>query len=76
MKRLLCRQCARRLGNVEVALNLKMRGRAVSTFYCFGCLARGYDMNKERLLEWADFYKRNGCELFSREYVPEPTGEE
>lgn len=69
MKRLGCRRCARSLTNVEIALNLKMRGRSVSAFYCLSCLADGYDMDKEKLMEWAAFYRENGCELFLRRYV-------
>lgn len=71
MKQLLCRQCSEILSNLEVAMNLKMRGRSASTFFCLGCLSEGYDMSREKLLEWADFYKKNGCELFSRNYVDE-----
>ena len=69
MKRLDCRRCARRLTNLEIALNLKLSGRAASTFYCLSCLADRYDVSEEQLMAWAKFFKENGCELFSRQYA-------
>lgn len=71
MKRILCRCCEASLGNTEIALNLKLRGRAVDTFFCLECLAERMDSAPEELSQLACFFKENGCELFSRQYVDE-----
>ncbi len=69
MKRILCRCCDLSLGNTEIALNLKLRGRAVGTFFCLRCLAERMESAPEELSQLAWFFKENGCELFSRQYV-------
>lgn len=74
MRRIRCEGCQSLLGNTEIALNLKLRGRAVSRFCCLSCLAERLDCTRETLKEMAAFYKDNGCELFAREYVCEHEG--
>ncbi len=69
MKRILCRDCEASLNNTEIALNLKLRGRAVGTFFCLRCLAERMESAPEELQQLAWFFKDNGCELFSRQYV-------
>jgi len=76
MRRICCEGCQGPLGNLEIALNLKLRGRAVSRFCCLSCLAERLGCTRETLREMAAFYKGNGCELFAREYVPEPVCEQ
>ncbi len=71
MKRLLCRSCGRSLRNPEVALNLKIRGKAVGVFFCEACLAERTDSTAAELRDLARFFSENGCELFSRHYVDE-----
>ncbi len=71
MKRILCRCCEAPLGNMEIALNLKLRGRAVGTFFCLSCLAGRMESAPEELAQLARFFQENGCELFSRQYVDE-----
>lgn len=71
MRRIGCEGCTRTLANTEIALNLKLRGRAVSRFFCMDCLALRCDCSAEKLTELAQFYRSNGCELFAREYVKE-----
>ena len=72
MKRILCVDCGKALGNTDVALNLKLRGRAVGTFFCRTCFAHRLDCSEEKLSQMAEFYRENGCELFQRIYVSEP----
>ncbi len=69
MKRLNCRGCGRALRNVEVALNLKLRGRATGVFLCEECLAKSLNGTPAELREMARFFTENGCELFSGHYV-------
>ena len=76
MKRILCRECREKLGNREIALNLKLRGRAVGTFFCLRCLAVQTGSTGEELTQMAVFFQANGCELFARKYVDEPGGDE
>lgn len=75
MKRLLCAACCRCLDNMEVALNLKLRGRAVSRFFCLSDLSVHFACTEKDLLEMVSFFRENGCELFLQQYVEE-RGEE
>lgn len=76
MKRILCARCGASLGNTEIALNLKLRGRAVGTFYCLDCLAGILDSDRAALTRLADHFRENGCELFARQYVLEQGSDE
>ena len=71
MKRIGCGDCGAPLGNMEIALNLKLRGRAAGTFFCLQCLGQQLDCPREELKRMAVFFRENGCELFSRRYVEE-----
>ena len=74
MRRIRCEGCQSLLGNIEIALNLKLRGRAVSRFCCLSCLAERLACTREALEEMAAFYSGHGCELFTRKYVCECEG--
>ncbi|MBE5799068.1 MAG: hypothetical protein E7321_03860 [Clostridiales bacterium] len=74
MRCIRCEGCKSLLGNMEIALNLKLRGRAVSRFYCLSCLAQQLGCTRSALEEMAAFYSSGGCELFAREYVCEYEG--
>lgn len=56
---------------MEIALNLKLRGRASSRFVCMSCMAERLDCAEQSLADMAAFYQENGCELFERQYVDE-----
>jgi len=75
MRRICCEDCQSSLGNMEIALNLKLRGRAASRFCCLPCLAKRLDCTRAALEETAAFYSSHGCELFAREYVCETAQE-
>ncbi len=75
MKRILCKDCGRNLTNLETALNLKIRGRAASVFFCFSCLAEREDCCEEELIRLAGYFRDSGCELFARVYVDEQGSE-
>lgn len=69
LRRLLCRDCGKELIDREIAMNLKLRGRAIGTFFCMGCLAERVSGTVEELEQMADYFTRNQCELFQRKYV-------
>lgn len=71
MKRMACFACRRALNNTEIALNLKLQGRAASRFFCLSDLARRTGSTEGSLMAMAEFFRDSGCELFSREYVEE-----
>ena len=71
MKLLICRGCGRRLGNPEIALNLKLRGRGIGGFFCENCLSEQTGSTVAELREIIRFFTENGCELFSVHYVDE-----
>ena len=72
MKHISCADCGESLGNAEIALNLKLRGRSTGRFSCLACLARRLDCGEEKLRSMAEYYRDNGCELFARDYLGEP----
>lgn len=59
------------LCNEGIALNLKLRGRSIGTFFCLHCLALHLDCTEAHLRQMAAFFRENGCELFQRNYVNE-----
>ena len=75
MKRVSCRKCRDKLLNRDIALNLKLRGRAAGTFFCLRCLAEQVDSTKEELIRIGEYFQTNGCELFAFQYVDEAGGE-
>ena len=56
MKRIGCGDCGAPLGNMEIALNLKLRGRAARTFFCLQCLGQQLDCPREELKRMAVFF--------------------
>lgn len=75
MKQLLCTDCANTLCNDEIALNLKLRGRSTGTFFCLRCFSRRLDCTQDELMQMANFFRENGCELFANKYVNEQGSE-
>ena len=66
---MICRDCGEELSNREIAMNLKMRGRAIGIFFCMSCLAKHVSGTVEELEQMADYFTQNQCELFQRKYV-------
>jgi len=75
MKQLLCKVCQTALSNDEIALNLKLRGRSVGTFFCPGCFSNRLNCTENELMEMMAFFRENGCELFAHRYVNEQGSE-
>jgi uncharacterized protein YlaI len=59
-----CEKCGAPVSYDESGLNQKLRGKDVTQFLCIDCLAKKYDVPKERLLALIEDYRRTGCVLF------------
>jgi len=59
-----CYLCEAYLDKTSVGLNRKLLGLEVSRFFCLCCLANYLDVSVELLLEKAQEFKEQGCELF------------
>lgn len=69
MKQILCADCAKRMDNDEIALNLRLRGMGIGRFYCEECLAKQLGYPRQHLTRLKEHYKANGCAVFQRRYV-------
>jgi hypothetical protein len=49
----------------EVGICQKLLGRKIEKFFCMVCLADYLDTTVEALLEKIEFFKADGCALFS-----------
>lgn len=47
-----------------IALNKKLLGKNVTTYYCLDCLADYLNVTVEELLGKIEEFKEEGCELF------------
>lgn len=52
------------LDNDTVALNKKLLGKKVKSFYCLPCLAEYLNTTVEELLDKIEEFKEEGCTLF------------
>ncbi len=52
------------LDNDTVALNKKLLGKKVESFYCLPCLAEYLNTTVEELLDKIEEFKEEGCTLF------------
>jgi hypothetical protein len=69
MKKVLCHDCGKNINNYENALNLKLLGKQIGTFRCYGCLAKHLGCEAKKLIEMAEYYKNSGCFLFQTNYT-------
>lgn len=59
-----CAGCGKKgLGKDETGISRKMLGEAGGVF-CLDCLAERLGWTVGDVLEWIDFYRGAGCELF------------
>lgn len=71
MKAVHCQFCGKRIGNDEIAINIKLFGKQVSFIRCYDCLAGFLGCKKDKLRKTALFYKSTGCSIFQRKYTYE-----
>ncbi|WMJ87002.1 hypothetical protein [Anaerocolumna sp. MB42-C2] len=76
MKTVQCKHCGTRIGNDEIALNIKIFGKQVGMIRCYDCLANFLDCNSDKLRNMALFYKNTGCSVFLMKYTDEGVSNE
>jgi len=59
-----CSDCGKKLNRDEIALSKKMLGRAITEFYCIGCLAEYLECTRDDLEVKIQEFKEEGCTLF------------
>ncbi len=60
-----CKICGKDIVHDVKALNQKVCGRQINEFFCIDCLAKEFKTTKNYLLSFIEFYKEQGCTLFS-----------
>lgn len=66
MKPTYCHTCQKRLIADEVALNQRLLGMQIGSFYCISCLAVKLKVTVPRLQELTLRFKEMGCAYFTR----------
>ena len=60
-----CKKCGRLIRSKDViAMNLKMRSRTCSDFYCKKCFIKEAEITKEEWDSYISGFKNEGCVLF------------
>lgn len=60
-----CKICGKKVNkNDEIAMNLKLLGRGVNSYFCKKHLMEYLDINKEQWKMYVEDFKKSGCELF------------
>lgn len=72
MKTANCICCGSRLLVDELAMNQRIRGAQIGTFFCMPCLAKQLGVPTERLWKTASHLKSVGCVYFTRLTEEEP----
>lgn len=60
-----CDRCGAGMTQDEAALNRKLINRAATTCLCPACLAAQFGTDVEWLYDRMNFFRRQGCRLFS-----------
>jgi len=71
MREIHCARCKAKVSNNEIALNIKLLGKQISTVKCYNCLSKSFYCGVSELQEKVDFYKSMGCTLFEIDYTDE-----
>lgn len=66
MKCVFCGQCRARLSVDEVALNQRLLGMHIGSFYCKDCLSQRLGTTAEHLQTLIVRFKEMGCAYFTR----------
>lgn len=65
MKTKECSSCFKTpLSKDEIAINKKLLGKDIKTFFCLDCLASYLEAGKEDILAKIEEFKEQGCTLF------------
>ena len=66
MKPVFCAECRIRLAVEEVALNQRLLGMQIGSFFCISCLSRRLDTTPAHLQTLIVRFKEMGCAYFTR----------
>lgn len=66
MKSVTCMECRKSLTADEVALNQRLLGMQIGSFYCTDCLAQKLGTSPSRLQKLITRFKEMGCTYFTR----------
>ena len=66
MKAVHCAGCGKRISGDEVALNQKLLGMQIGSFFCIECLAVRLDTAPDYLQKLIVQFKEKGCTYFTR----------
>ena len=60
-----CASCSKKnLSKAEVAINIKLLGEQISSYYCLDCLADFLEVSPQDILDKIEEFKEEGCKLF------------
>lgn len=60
-----CSKCGAELCQLDKALHRKLISRGAESFMCKRCLSLHFSIDEAKLDELAEYYKKQGCTLFS-----------
>ena len=66
MKAVFCGECGEKLAVDEVALNQRLLGMQIGSFFCLNCLAQKMFTTPEHLQKMIVRFKERGCSYFTR----------
>lgn len=60
-----CRVCGKPLAPDEIAIHKKLINRGAKEFMCISCLSGYFHVDEQLVREKVDYFKREGCTLFT-----------
>ncbi|MCI5949029.1 MAG: hypothetical protein PUK72_03535 [Oscillospiraceae bacterium] len=62
---LTCKECGKKLTDIDIGFHKKMINRGAVEYMCLECVCRHFDITKERAYEMIERFKKSGCKLFN-----------
>lgn len=59
-----CKNCGKEVSFNEIGLSKKLINRGATEFFCFDCLAKTFNCEKQLLENKIEQFKKQGCTLF------------
>ncbi len=69
MKQVCCHDCNVKIGNDEIAFNLKLLGKYIGNFYCNRCMSEKMGIEYDGLMKMISTLKTSGCIMFQKSYI-------
>ena len=60
-----CNKCGAGITKDEAAMTKKLVNRGTGVYYCTFCLAEAFEITPRDIREKIQYYKENGCTLFT-----------